>query len=95
MLAVSSMGFVPTVAAAAITCVNPDHAIYGDADNRGIVTSCIPANTWDINMASAADLQLNGLHFNPLQSVILKDGTVEVCPFWYISGCVIAKSLVR
>ncbi len=84
---VSVMGGFAGVSQAAITCVNPDHAIWNDLNNA--IVDCIPASQWQKGMAEAATRNDKKLPYvAPGKSVTDEGGISDTCPNWYQMGCV-------
>ena len=82
-----------------VLCPNPGHPIWSEVVNTSArIVGCISDADWQRGNAEAAARNVNGniLSFAINTSVVLKDGRVATCPWWFpYTGCVIARSLLK
>ena len=82
-----------------VLCPDPGHPIWSEVVNTSSrIVGCIADADWQRANAEAAVRNINSniLSFAINTSVVLKNGSVATCPWWFpYAGCVIARSLVK
>ena len=79
----------------AAQCTSSDLPIYENVSGQNIITGCTPRDAMERATARAKTLQSTGYKFGAGEAVVRIDGTIERCPWWYQSGCVIPREFVR
>lgn len=96
MLAAVALFAIATLAHADVLCPDPGHKV-ATADGAHIV-GCISDADWQRAAAEAyTRSQPASIYaFGVGQSVTLKNGRIETCPFWFpMAGCVISRDLLQ
>lgn len=79
--------------------LSTDRHVWELVGSNFIKVGCITQEAHEAAEAAARAAQdkTTGLRFGVGQSVTLRTGAVETCPFWFpqYAGCTIARSLVR
>ena len=77
-------------------CTQDDLKIWNQDNNK--VVSCVPAAqvAADRALQASRNIDTNRLAFATGTSVVLKNGSIATCPWWFpYAGCVIARSLLK
>ena len=90
--AFASMNFIGDGYKVPPACTSDDHSIIETVSGQTVVTGCWTPTAWN---ASFAQTSQRTFKFGASQSVTLKSGRVETCPWFFSAGCVINPTLIQ